>query len=199
MKRVWAIYTLCSYLLCGCGYHFEGKDATKDPMTISVPYIPGDATGNLNTLLVQTLNASGLFECQQSGSQWILEVSLIADNDERIGYRYDRDPTTGKRRKNIIGTENRHTVTAEVKVIDTYTGEILLGPETIKGFTEYDYVDSNSIRDLTFIPTGGNPNTVLDFSLGQLDSVEGAHEDSFLPAYQDLTRKILDGLVMSLR
>lgn len=179
-------------ILSSCGYHFAGKE--EGVKTISVPYISGDPNGELGRLLVRALSASGQFDCVQTGGEWILEVSLIGDGDERIGYRYDRDPTTGKRRTNIIGTENRHTVMAEVKLVDAYTQEVIVGPHVIKGLAEYDYVDSNSIRDLTFINPKGAPESVLDFSLGQLDSIEGAHDDSAILCYQDLVKQILDCL-----
>jgi hypothetical protein len=36
---------------------------------------------------------------------------------------------------------------------------------------------------------------MIDFSLGQLDSVEGAHGDSASVVYQALARKIVEGLL----
>jgi hypothetical protein len=179
-------------LFCGCSYHFQEEGS--EVKTISVPYIKGDSEGELAQMLVRALSASGRFECVQTGGEWILEVALVGNTDDRIGYRYDRDATTGHRRTNIVGTENRHTILAEVKLIDAYTQEILIGPQIVKGLSDYDYVDSNSIVDLTFSNPGGKPETVLDFSLGQLDSIEGAHDDSALVSYQDLVSQILNGL-----
>jgi hypothetical protein len=65
----------------------------------------------------------------------------------------------------------------------------------VKGLSEYDYVDSNSILDLTFSNPTGKPETVLDFSLGQLDSIEGAHDDSAIDSYRHLTLQIVEGLL----
>ena len=94
-----------------------------------------------------------------------------------------------------MGTENREIITVEVKLIDTYTQEIILGPEVISASADYDYVDSNSIRDLTFIQPNGHPTTIIDFSLGQLDSIEGAHDDAQTPIFRKLAQRIADGLI----
>lgn len=164
--------------------------------SISIPYIKGDSDGQLNNALAQAIASSGQFDYVQNGGEYLLDVAITSDGDSRIGYRYDRNPTSGKRRKNIVGTENRRTLVAEVKLIDNQTQETLIGPQVVKGYSEYDYVDSNSIRDLTFINSDGEPETVLDFSLGQLDSIEGAHDDSSIVAYRHLAQKIVDGIVI---
>ena len=178
-------------LLGGCGYHTrEGEE-----MTISVPFIKGDGDGRLTSEVIRAISATGCFEFRKNNGNKELQVSILSDGDERIGYRYDRNPTTGELRKNIIGTENRETITVEVKLIDTYTQEVILGPEVISASADYDYVDSNSIRDLTFIQPNGHPTTIIDFSLGQLDSIEGAHDDAQTPIFRKLAQKIVDGLM----
>lgn len=187
---------LCLFLLSGCGYHFEGTEKQASTVTISVPYIKGDPEGELNKELIHALSSSGQFDCVHSGGMFILEAAIIADSDSRIGYRFDRNPTTGKLRDNIIGTENRRALSIEVKLINAYTQEIVAGPQLITAHADYDYVDSNSVRDLTFVGPHGSAQTVIQFSLGQLDSVEGAHDDSAKPIYQILAQKIVDGLIV---
>ncbi|MBS0620304.1 MAG: hypothetical protein JSS61_02465 [Verrucomicrobia bacterium] len=183
-------------LMCGgCGYRFQGEGSDQVIASISVPYVKGDIDGLLTEELIRTLVETGRFDYTSSGGEWTLLVSVIGDGDERIGYRYDRNPTTGKRRDNIVGTENRRTLICEMKLIDTASEEIILGPLVIKGQSEYDYVDSNSIYDLvTFTPQG--PQTVIEVSLGQLDSIEGAHDDATVVAFRSLAQKIVDGLIM---
>ncbi len=187
---------LLMLLLFGCGYHFEGSEQSTTSMTtISVPYIKGDREGQLNTEIVRALSASGQFDCVQSGGMWILEAAIVAESDDRIGFRYDRDPTSGHLRDNIVGTENRRTINVQISLIDGYTSEVVLGPQIVKAFADYDYVDSNSVRDLTFIGPHGAYEKVLDFSLGQLDSIEGAHDDSAALIYRILAQKIVDGII----
>lgn len=192
ISRAFAVIGLV--VLSACGYHFEGTDANA--VTISVPYIKGDPEGILSAEIVRALSSSGQFDCVQTGGMLTLEAAIIAEGDDRIGYRYDRDPTTGKLRDNIVGTENRLTVSAEVKLIDNYTQQFVIAPQVVKAYSEYDYVDSNSIRDLTFYAPNGTPEKVLDFSLGQLDSVEGAHDDSLAVIYRHLAQKIVSGILL---
>ncbi len=181
-------------LFASCGYHFEGSEKNAQT-TLSIPYIKGDGQGILNTELVKVLSSAHLFDYVQNGGALTLEASLIADGDDRIGFRFDRDPATGKRRDNIVGTENRRSMSVQIQLIDTYTQKVVFGPQVISATADYDYVDENSIRDLAFITPPGTPVTVLNFSLGQLDSVDGAHDDSDRVVYRQLAQKIADILV----
>jgi len=178
-------------LLCGCGYHTK----EEEQITISVPFIKGDGEGRLTSEIIRAISATGYFEFRKNNGNQELQVAILSEGDDRIGYRYDRNPTTGELRKNIVGTENREIITVEVKLIDTYTQEIILGPEVISASADYDYVDSNSIRDLTFIQPSGHPTTIINFSLGQLDSIEGAHDDAQTPIFRKLAQRIVDGLM----
>lgn len=181
-------------LTMGCGYHFQGNETESGSISISVPYIKGDVEGQLNQEIVRAVSMDPRFEYRQNGGALILVVAIISDGDDRIGYRYDRTPTTGKRRKNIVATENRRTITAEVKLIEAYSDEVLAGPVRVSATADYDYVDANSVRDLTFEPPHGKAQTIIDFSLGQLDSIEGAHDDAGSPIYKLLAQKIANGL-----
>lgn len=183
-------------LLSGCGYHFEGDGDQGGLTSIFIPYIKGEGEGQLSSELAQALSSSGMFDYVQNGGELILQVAIIADGDDRIGFRFDRDPTSGKLRDNIVGTENRRSMSAQVTLINAHTQETILGPEVVNAVADYDYVDSNSICDLTFTTPHGKPQKVLDFSLGQLDSVEGAHDDTGIVIYRILAQKIVEGLIM---
>jgi hypothetical protein len=187
----------CMLLAAGCGYHFDGNEIQSKTATISIPYIKVDLQGHLNTELVRALNHSGHFDCVQNGGELLLEASIIGDGDDRIGYRFDRNPQSGELRDNIIGTENRRTIIALVTLIEASTHAAIFGPQTVKAHADYDYVDSNSIRDLTFITKKTVPEKVLDFSLGQLDSIDGAHDDTSTLIYRHLAQKIVDGLLIA--
>ncbi len=182
-------------LVMGCGYRFQDKRPDDGPVSISIPYIKGDVEGQLNTELARILSNDPHFDYVQNGGMVQLEVVVVSDGDERIGYRYDRDPNSGKRRVNIVGTENRRNLIVDVKLIDAYSQEVLIGPIQVKGRADYDYVDSNSIRDLTFTNSKGLTQTVINFSMGQLDSIEVAHDDAFTPIYRQIAQKIVDGII----
>lgn len=192
--RRWVILLLG--ILGSCGYSFEGSHPAGGVLSISVPYIKGDGEGHFNAELVKALSCSGVFECVQTNGELTLDVAIIADSDDRIGYRFDRDPTSGELRDNIVGTENRRSLSAQVQLLDGYTGEVVAGPHVVQACADYDYVDSNSIRDLVFTTPSGVPEKVLVFSLGQLDSVEGAHDDTNIVIYKILAQRIVDGLIV---
>lgn len=189
----WLICLL--FLAASCGYHFQNENIKDGPVTISVPYIRGDIEGQLNAEIIRLLSNDPHFECRQNAAMVTLQVAVVNDGNDRIGYRYDRNPSTGKRRKNIVGIENRRHLTVEVKLIDSYTDKVLIGPVHVKARADYDYIDPNSVRDLTFTNSKGKTEPVIDFSLGQLDSVEGAHDDTAVFLYRQLAQKIVDGLV----
>jgi hypothetical protein len=193
---LFGFFTLCILTIAGCGYRFDGGELESRTVTISIPYIKGDLEGHLNAELVRALSNTGFFDCVQNGGELLLEATIIGDGDDRIGYRFDRNPESGELRDNIVGTENRRTMIATVTVIDTATHASVLGPQTVKAHGEYDYVDSNSIRDLTFFTRETGPQKVLDFSLGQLDSVEGAHDDISMLIYKRMAQTIVDGLLI---
>jgi hypothetical protein len=161
---------------------------------VTVPYVQGDSDGSLTNELIRALAASGTFECVRQGGRYVLKVAVTADSSQRIGSRYDREDPSGKLKKNLIPTESRRTLTAEVSLIDAATDEILVGPAVVEACAEYDYVDSSSITDLSFVDPGGGRRTVINFSLGQLDSIEGAQDDASAPLYRRLAQKIVDSL-----
>ncbi len=194
--KFFALLILPLLLLSSCGYHFDGGEPEARTVTISVPYIKGDLEGYLSAELVKALTDSGRFDCVQSGGELVLDVAITGDGDDRIGYRFDRNPQTGELRDNIIGTENRRTINAVVSLIDVYTHTTVLGPQAVKADADYDYVDSNSIRDLVFFDPHERPQRVLDFSLGQLDSYTGAHDDTSPVIYRYLAQKIVEGLLV---
>lgn len=187
---------LCLPLLGSCGYYLEGS---REQITISVPYVGGDFEGELTDAIISSLSRSGYFRfVHDECGQWILYARIINTDNNRIGYRYDRNDKSGKLRKNIVGVENRKTLDVEISVVSGVTGKCVLGPEIVRSEAEYDYVDDNSLKDLSFIDSFGVRQTSIAFSLGQLDSVGTAGEDALAPLFRRAARKIVDGLIASL-
>lgn len=195
MKVLRKIPFLLILILAACGYRVEGDDSSQGTTSVSIPYIKGDRDGLLINALAESLSSSSLFQYTYSGGHCILEASIIADGDDRVGFRYDRNPTTGELRDNIVGTENRRTLAVEIKLLEAHSDKVLFGPETIRVEAEYDYVDDNSIYDLVFYGNG-SPQTVLNFSMGQLDSFKGGHDDTHALLYNRAAEKIVSRLVL---
>lgn len=192
MKSLW--YALSALFLCGCGYHFEGTGQQAARSSISVPYITSDPEGNLNNALAREISRSGVYTYQANGGDLTLQVQFISDGSEKVGWRYDRDDTSGELRHNLVGTENRRVVTVQVTLTDTATGEACFEPFNITAAADYDYVDPSSLRDLSFI-RDGHRIKVINFSMGQLDSVEGGHDDASTPVFRHLAQKIVDAVI----
>lgn len=195
---VFATWRLGVIFLClivsGCGYRFNESPNSDSKQTLSIPYIPGDVEGQLNAALVEAISQTGHYEYRRNDGVLLLQVAIINDNSERIDFRYDREPS-GKREKNLLATANRRSAVAEVTLIDTRSDEILLGPSTVSASADFEYESVDSIVDMVYFPPKGPPQTVLNFSLGQLDSIEGGHDDSASPLYRHLAQKIADGIV----
>lgn len=174
-------------LLPSCGYHTL---STEDRATLSIPYIRGDEEGFLTTAVISEVNRTGLYDYVNSGGEYELKVALVGDSEEEIGYRYDRTAKRGRLRQNLLATENRRHAAAEITLYRASEDEPVLGPIVVTGSVEFDYIDASTIRELAFITSSGKREKVIDFSEGQLDSVEGAEDNSLFPLYNDLAKKI---------
>ncbi len=182
---------ICALLLFSCGYQFSPSTYEGEKISISIPYIQGDPSALFNNALASSLAQSGRFHCLQSGGDFTVEVVLLSDTNDRIGYRYDRDDVTGSRKPNVLGIENRRYIIAQVTVYDAHSAGIVLGPLPIKAFVDYDYVDYGSPRDLNTHTSNGMIPTI-QYSYGQLNTVEGAHDDASVLIYQKLSDRIVD-------
>lgn len=156
------------------------------PVSLTVPYILGDENGFLQAQLMEQLEATGRFHCVQNGGTYLLQVNWIEDDQDRIGFRYDRDNPSGKREKNLLGVESRHRAKLEVSLLDANTQACVLGPFVVCSHVDFDYTDPGSPRDLLF----ADRMPVIQFSLGQLDSSEGAFDDSLSLLTQKLSKEI---------
>ncbi len=179
-------------LLAGCGYHFQ---ETAQKTTLSIPYVKGDNEGQLTSELIRQFSASGAYEVVRTGGSLLLKVDIMGDNQEKIGFRYDREEFSGKIKKNLMATENRRLIRAEVSLIEEASNEVVSGPFQVTAFADFDYTDVNSIYDLAFIGPHDKRTTVLNFSLGQVDSIEGAQDDAIVAVYRQLAQKVVSALV----
>lgn len=178
-------------LLCSsCGYRYTGMD--RDPVTISVPNIFGDSDGWLSNEIVYQLGSSGCFICTQQEGEYSLVVDILSDIDERIGFRYDRDNPSGKLEKNLLGVEDRRTLVANISLVQKGSGKVVIGPSEVSASVEYDYTDPGSPKDLLF----AKKEPIMPFSLGQLDSQEGAQSAAARPLFRKLAAQIVAGLVI---
>ncbi len=173
--------------LSSCSYQWQPVERPA----ICVPFIQGDDDGTFTVEVMQSLASSGIKVSANAHHR--LEITLKGQTHENIGYRRDPQKVDGKVRKNLLAVEGRKTLSLEMAL---YQGEEkVFGPYLIEADVDYDYVDGDSLQDLTFTNSAGELVTVLPFSLGQLESIESAQEAANKPLYTRLAQKIVDAIL----
>ena len=99
-----------------------------------------------------------------------------------------------KRLNRLIPNEARRNITAKVSIVNAKTGVVVFGPTKFQASTDYNFTNPDSYNNLTLVDQNGVRDTVLDYSLGQLDAQEGAQTTSIIPASQILAEKIAQAL-----
>ncbi len=179
-------------ILSSCGYHF-GQNGRETKTSVCVPYITGDVNGLFTEEIVKKLTYCPSLNYNYSNAETELNIQIIKNEFKQIGYKYDFDGNF-KRRNNIRAVEGREIVEAEVKLINTKTNQVILGPYKISEFADFDYVEQDNLNDLSFINNQNQRTTVLSFSLGQLESVESAKSAAMKPLFKKLAEKIVDAI-----
>jgi hypothetical protein len=179
--------SLLAFSFSSCGYHTA---ASEDKTTISIPYVEGDAQGQFTAELIRQITNFNQYDFVKKDGDLVLKVNLVGDKNDIIGFQYDLTPKKGKIERNLMAQENRRTLTAQVTVTDTSTEKVIVGPVDITASTDYDYIDVNSLKEVSFINEQGKREKTISFSLGQLDSIEGAQDAALTPVYRQLAQKI---------
>lgn len=185
-KNCFIKYLFIFFLFSGCGY----RTANVCKVSLSVPYVIGDDSGILTKEIVYEMTKAHLRYLQDGGDR-ILKVQIIEDYDDQIGYRYDRNKD-GSLKKNIMSTENRKHVKAKLELME---GEKSVFSKIVQVDMDYDYVIQDSLQDLSFIAPNGR-QTVLSFSLGQLESIESAEVAAKEALYKKLAKRIVEVLLL---
>jgi hypothetical protein len=184
---VWFLMALVS----GCGYQWGSGGQFG---AIEVPFVQGDVDGSLTCALVHGLAASGRVVAQEKSAQYSLHVAIVDTSSETVGYRRDQQKISGEIKKNLLAVEARKKIVVEMSLYKTADNTLVYGPVRLEADSDYDYLDGDSIQDLAFIDTAGIQQTVLPFSLGQLESKETAQEATGRPLYKRLVQTMIDAL-----
>ena len=178
-------------LLSGCGYRWESDEGRP---TVSIPYVAGDADGSLTGEILRQIAVSGVCEVRQWDAKYRLQAAIVGSEGQTVGYRRDRQRVSGENQKNLVAAERRKTLVVEAALYESESDRIACGPFRVEAYVDFDYVDGDSIQDLVFIDPSGVSQTVLPFSLGQLESSEAAEEAAMRPLNDQIARKIVDAL-----
>jgi len=193
MKKYLLLLSL-PFFLTGCGYHWEESDQLATHyQTLAIPYVQGDEEGFLTDALVKAVGLSNQFSYAKGG-ELIFEGKIISNQTSNVGWQYDRDPVSGTRINRLVPNEGRREVTVRFSLVAARTGKVVYGPIDVSAHVDYDFVDSDSLLDTSFLTPTGRRQSVLFFSLGQLDSMQGAQSSAREPLYQKLATKIVRGI-----
>ncbi len=155
-------------------WHISPTITSSDQeLTIAVPYVSGDVNGELTTRIIYELQSLPQLRIDDNASK-VLEISIVDENEDKIGYR--QDPT--KKHKKIIPSENRSQMLVKVTLVDRGTKKAYIGPAYILGSIDYDH--QNSSVD----------NNILAYSMGQLADIDTARDVTYIPLYRDIGNKI---------
>jgi hypothetical protein len=190
MSNIKRSLLLALLFLSSCGYRWEGDPTCS--RTLFIPFATGDEDGTLTAELIRAFASSTQANIVSSEGRYRLDVSVVEHEHERIGFRIDRQVNNGKQQKNILGDEGRRNLLAHVSLYDCENEELIFGPCNVTAFADYDYVDGDSFQDLTFLDSAGVRQTILAYSLGQLEPSESAREAATKPLYQKLSEKIVN-------
>jgi len=185
-------FLLLSAFFIGCGYHWTSNPSFINRPTIAVPFVKGDNDGSLTEAIVYALSSSGVAQVKQGAAQYQLQVSIVDSNSQTIGYRRDRQNISGKIKKNLVAAEGRKILVVECILYEQNGDKIASGPIRLQADSDYDYLDGDSLQDLAFINPLGMQQTVLSFSLGQLEPKEAAEEATKRPLNIKIAKKIAD-------
>ena len=191
MRNIGLSIIISGLFLTQCGYHiYEREPSSKTLYTISVPYFAQDRDGMLTDAIIKQLSTSS-FEYRNEGGTLIVKGEVVEDSCVDIGYKYDRQPVSKEIIRRLVPNEGRRTITARISLLDSHSQKVIYGPFDLSASGDYDFFDLNSS---SFIGNRGELQSALFFSLGQLDSAQGAHETSRLSIYENLASKIVEAI-----
>ena len=187
--RFFFLFVMC---LSSCTYRWSPDLDQRTRPTISVPFVEGDGDGSLTQAIVYALVASGMADVRQQGAHYRLCAAIVHSGSHTVGYRRDRQKISGEIKKNLVSSEGRKTLSIIATVYEK--DKIICGPIRLDADSDYDYLDGDSMQDLAFINPLGRQQTVLPFSLGQLEPKEAAEEAATKPLNTKIAGILVDAL-----
>jgi hypothetical protein len=186
MKK-WGIPLLI--FLAGCGYHHY---PTSAQYKFDVPFIKGDKDGQLTASVIKSLSKSPFLQYDPSQPQILITANIDSAEAEQIGYQYRMKDNDSEVQDRLVPNEGRRSVIVTFQIKTPQDSEPY--KMVVEGNSDYDFVDPDSFKALAFNAPNGELVTVLAFSLGQLDSEEGAKLASFSPCYGQVAAKFSERL-----
>lgn len=192
-----SLFTVLLLLLCSsCRYKNAALAIGDDKLIeMSIPVIKKDPNGILRNALAREISFNKSLYYKTEKAKYNLNVSIEEDKDSIICFMWDRNPKTNKGLNVFYNTEGMKEVVAKIELVDANTKDVVIGPVFLRQRSIYDFVNPTVAETLSFEGIAGNEISALQYSLGQLDSEEGAKEATYIPTYQNLAKKIVTCLI----
>lgn len=174
-----------------CGYHRSEVSFFQKYQSIDVPYIQGDLDGRLTSSVIEALSSSSKIAYNPYDPDLILKIEIIQNKEVTVGYQYDIRQSNDELINRLIPNEGKRVISVKVQVVDADQGSVLFGPFEMEAEGDFDFVNFDNYKDLTFVDQKGVTVPVLQFSLGQLDAKEGAKEAALNATCKKLASKIV--------
>jgi hypothetical protein len=195
MKNIF-LFLVGLLFLSSCKYKTAGLHLGNDSIVeISIPVIKQDPSGILRNALAKEISLNKTLRYKTSKAKYQLKVNIEEDNDSTICYMWDRNPANNQRLNVFYNTEGKKEVIAKTELVNAKTGEVVVGPYYLNASVIYDFVNPTVEATLAFQEPTGENVSMLQYSLGQLDSEEGAQEEAYSPAYKLMAEKIISVLI----
>ncbi len=197
MKKVLSLM-LVAALCSSCRYHSSNIDLNGDSVIeTSIPTIQKDPNGYFRNYLAREMSYTNGFYYKEDDAKYKLLVTVTEDTKTKITFMWDRDPVTNTDLRVFYPTEDSRECVAKVELVDSDTGKAVIPAFFVKASADYDYVNPTVKQAVEFTTPSDGTQSVLQYSLGQLDSLEGADKESFNPIYDKLAKKIIARLSRS--
>ena len=196
--RRFGVLMLLALSLSACRYKEAALRINGDTViATSIPVIKKDPDGILRNYLAREMATSGSIYYRDSGARYALKVKIDKDDNSKISFMWDRDPVTNENLKVYYPSEGMREVVAKVELVEIGTGKAVMEPFFISATADYDFVNPTVRESVQFRDALGGEESILQYSLGQLDSEEGAKGASYNPVYKRLAKKIVSRLLKS--
>jgi hypothetical protein len=162
-----------------------------DSKSYCIKEIINDTKGLLEDQIVKALSRDSIYLLEKNNPALSLSCKILDISTDQIGYRYDRYEPTSQLINRLIPIESRKKIKIEVTVDNSFEGKTI-GPLILEASADFDFANFDTYKDLAFEDLSGNFQSTLSYSLGQLDSYEGAEEAALSRCFHEVALKICD-------
>ncbi len=198
--------SFCLLVGCSSARSLSFNTSEYTPLKVCIPLIEGDKQGQLTAMVIRKLCSQSMtwnYEPVQSRADYVVHLAIINAESNPLGFKYDSlNVYDSSHISDFIDVRVDRLVQDEVRRVIVLEGRLCKGVKNkqvgdsfrVEGSCDYDYLNSYAVFDAAFINQEGDLESVLDFSLGQLDGLDGAQTTSTEALYSDVADNFIEGL-----